>query len=232
MSIRRTTSLRRRRAVAPPTSASRVEAFSDGVFAIAITLLVLEIHVPDGEDADRAGGLVQALAAQWPSYLSYLAAFATIGAVWLNHHAAFTHIARVDRSLLNWNLLLLLATSFVPFPTALVADHLRDGLFSDGARVATTVYAIVGIACCLPWIFIYRHIAHHSELIRAPFTEADVAPEMVRGWIGVLGFALSAVVAALIPPLALLLFLAGSIYFAVTAHGPAPASQDLATDNR
>jgi uncharacterized membrane protein len=212
------------------TASSRVEAFSDGVFAIAITLLVLEIHVPDGEDARRAGGLLQALADQWPSYLSYLAAFATIGAVWLNHHAAFSRIARVDRTLLNWNLLLMLATSFIPFPTALVADHLADGLFSDGARIATTIYGVVGIACCLPWIAIYRHIGTHPYLIKAPFTAADAGPEIKRGWVGVIFFAASALLALLAPPAALALFLAGSAYYASTASTAAPGREHADRD--
>src|SRR5205085_5705026 len=96
-------------------TASRVEAFSDGVLAIAATLLVLELRVPDpGQD------LAQALLAQAPSYATYLVSFLTIGIIWVNHHQLFAHVRRVDRTLLFLNLLRLLVVSLTPFPTALL----------------------------------------------------------------------------------------------------------------
>jgi len=98
---------------------SRIEAFSDGVFAIAITLLILEIKVPP----PGSGELSLALARQWPSYLSFLMSFAFIGIMWINHHRLFTHIARSDDVLLILNLLLLLGVIVVPFPTAVLATH-------------------------------------------------------------------------------------------------------------
>jgi uncharacterized membrane protein len=102
---------------------SRLEAFSDGVFAIAITLLVLEISVPEGsEDA-----LWQAFLDQWPSYLGYVVSFATVGAVWLAHNAVTDYLDRADQWLLRFNLLLLMVVSFLPFPTRLLAESLRRG---------------------------------------------------------------------------------------------------------
>jgi uncharacterized membrane protein len=98
----------------------RIEAFSDGVFAIAITLLVLEIKVPSHETAESSG-LTSALFALYPSYLAFLASFATILVMWVNHHRIFNLIRRSDRAFLYWNGLLLLLISFVPFPTALLA---------------------------------------------------------------------------------------------------------------
>jgi uncharacterized membrane protein len=113
---------------------ARVEAFSDGVFAIAITLLILEIRVPS---ADATPDLSVALARLWPSYLAYVASFMTIGVMWVNHHRLFTLIHRSDDTLMGVNLLLLFGETWIPFPTALLAAHLGG----PGERVAAVVYA-------------------------------------------------------------------------------------------
>ena len=111
----------------------RLEAFSDGVFAIAITLLVLEISVPPDASDDLLGAFFD----QWPSYLAYLVSFATIGVTWLRHTAITHYLHGVDTSVVRLNLLLLLFVSFLPFPTRLVAEHIRE----DAAeRVAATLH--------------------------------------------------------------------------------------------
>lgn len=113
----------------------RLEAFSDGVFAIAITLLVLEISVPPDASDDLLGAFFD----QWPSYLAYLVSFATIGVTWLRHTAITHYLHGVDTSVVRLNLLLLLFVSFLPFPTRLVAEHIRE----DAAeRVAATLLGI------------------------------------------------------------------------------------------
>src|SRR5205085_2423787 len=91
---------------------ARLEAFSDGVLAIAATLLVLELRVPEA-----GGDLAAALASQWPSYVVYVVSFLTIGIIWVNHHSLLAHVRRVDRPLLFLNLWLLLTISLIPFPT-------------------------------------------------------------------------------------------------------------------
>src|SRR5690349_7248477 len=96
---------------------TRLEAFSDGVFAIAITLLILEIKVPTPAVSQAAGGLWAALVAQWPSFASYVISFVTIGIMWINHHAMFQYIRRTDRTLLLLHIVFLLLVSFVPYPT-------------------------------------------------------------------------------------------------------------------
>src|SRR4051812_39389248 len=93
----------------------RVEAFSDGVFAIAITLLILDLNVPDWSDSGP--GLFKSLVILWPSYLAFLTSFATIGVMWVNHHRIFTHVKHSDNMLLLLNGLLLLGVTIVPFPT-------------------------------------------------------------------------------------------------------------------
>src|SRR5580704_15078074 len=112
----------------------RVEAFSDGVFAIAITLLVLDIKVPRELPVDVT--LAMALLREWPSYLAFVTSFATILNMWINHHRIFTLIDRVDDRLLFYNGLLLLGVTVVPFPTALVAAYLGH----PGQYVAAAVY--------------------------------------------------------------------------------------------
>src|SRR6185295_9004600 len=96
-----------------PSETARLEAFSDGVFAIAITLLVLEIRVPPPEAVQRAGGLAAALLHLWPSYLGYFISFITIGIMWSNHHSIFLYIRRVDRYFLVINVFFLMCIGFL-----------------------------------------------------------------------------------------------------------------------
>jgi len=115
---------------------NRLEAFSDGVLAIAITLLVLELGVPEvGED----GGLIAALLAQWPEYLAYLVSFATIGAIWVAHSAVTEYLEEVDPTSLRLNLLLLFFVSLLPFTTRLLAEYFD---VQDAERVAVTIYGL------------------------------------------------------------------------------------------
>src|SRR5262249_46940461 len=100
---------------------NRVEAFSDGVFAIAITLLVLEITI----EPDQYDHLWHALGQEWPAYLAYVTSFLTVGSVWIAHHSLFTYLRYVDPVLLRLNLLLLMAAAFLPFPTGVLAQALH-----------------------------------------------------------------------------------------------------------
>lgn len=120
----------------------RLEAFSDGVIAIATTLLVLEVRVPNEEQIAASGGLVGALIDLWPAYLGYLLSFLIIGIMWANHHEIFRHIGRTDHYLVLINLLFLFFIAFMPFPTALLAEELGH----EGEQVAVVVYA--------GWIFL------------------------------------------------------------------------------
>ena len=100
---------------------NRLEAFSDGVFAVAITLLVLEINVPSGEH------LWHQLKEEWPSFASFFVSFWVIGIIWVNHHGLLDHLKRTDRPVLYLNLLVLMTVVFIPFSTALMAEHLKSG---------------------------------------------------------------------------------------------------------
>jgi len=112
-----------------------MEAFSDGVFAIAITLLVLEIAVPSGSEAHLLGAVL----GQWPSYLAYLVSFSTIGAVWLEHTVITEFLESATSTLIRLNLLLLLVVSFLPFPTKLLGEYIGE---DAPERVAVTIYGL------------------------------------------------------------------------------------------
>jgi uncharacterized membrane protein len=147
---------------------ARLEAFSDGVFAIAITLLVLELKLPAG-----SGSLGRQLVAQWPSYLAYVTSFATIGIMWLNHHRLFTLIHRVDHWLPVLNGLLLLGVSVVPFPTQLVASYLGH----PGERLAVGVYGGTYIYIAFAFNALWRYASsarRKPSLIRLPHDAPEV----------------------------------------------------------
>jgi uncharacterized membrane protein len=127
---------------------SRVEAFSDGVFAIAITLLILEIRVPPNV---AHGQLGEELFKLWPSYLAFLTSFGTIGTMWMNHHRLFTLINRLDDGLIALNILLLLGITWIPFPTALLAEHLIGPDQYIAATVYSGSYVIIAIVFNVLW---------------------------------------------------------------------------------
>jgi uncharacterized membrane protein len=189
-----------------PMSTARLEAFSDGVFAIAITLLVLNVEVPQVEH----GRLAQGLLNQWPSYAAYVVSFLTIGIIWVNHHGTFSRIARVDRPLLFLNLLLLMAVSFIPFPTRLLSQFLDTG---TDARVAAFVYActmtVMSLAFSGIWIWaVYRRLLRGDEEQRM-----RVRSTIPRFGIGMLVYGLSIVVAVISPRACLVLFAAIAIFY-------------------
>jgi TMEM175 potassium channel family protein len=131
---------------------SRLEAFSDGVIAIAITLLVLEIDVPSPESG---GSLGHKLAEQWPSYAAYGVSFLTIGVIWINHHAMVNRLRTVDHAVLLLNLILLLFIGVLPWSTSLIADYLREG---EGQHLAAAIYAGSFLAMSCAFYAMQRHI--------------------------------------------------------------------------
>ncbi|HEY6306459.1 MAG TPA: TMEM175 family protein [Candidatus Angelobacter sp.] len=138
------------------TETSRIEAFSDGMFAIAITLLILEVKVP----VPAEGHLAQGLLRQWPSYLAFLLSFVYIGVMWMNHHRMFTHIRRSNDTLLVLNLLLLLGVTAVPFPTAVLAAHLG----TPDQRTAAVFYNAVFIVIAIFFNVVWRYAVSHELL--------------------------------------------------------------------
>jgi uncharacterized membrane protein len=153
-------------------SSSRLEAFSDGVFAIAITLLVLDLAVP-ARDQIRAGGLGDALAHQWPSYFAYLVSFLVIGIIWVNHHTMFSKVSMVDRPVLFANLALLLVVSVLPFPTRLLAEYLTAGADAHtAAAVYSSTMLVLGLAYSTLWITVTRDVGLLHEHVDAAASRA------------------------------------------------------------
>ena len=187
---------------------NRVEAFSDGVLAIAITLLILEISVPDVKGDD----LLDALGHQWPSYVAYVVSFLTIGIMWVNHHALFDHIRIVDRGLLFVNLFLLLAIAFVPFPTALLAAYVRS---PDGGRVAAVIYCLTLLVVGFGFVGLWNYLRRHPEARKPEITDDAIAAALRRTWRGPAAYALATVLSLLSPYAALAVCGAIAIYFVV-----------------
>lgn len=149
-------------------STARIEAFSDGVFAIAITLLVLEIGVPEtGFD-----NLWRGIADQWPSYLSYVTSFLTIGGIWMIHHGIFRRLAQADGVVMRLNILLLMLVAFLPFPTKLLAEAIFN---ADSERTAVIFYGLVLLSISLLLTALWRYIAAHRDLLEAGQSEKEVA---------------------------------------------------------
>jgi TMEM175 potassium channel family protein len=148
---------------------SRLEAFSDGVFAIAITLLVLEIAVPHLEEPGELGDALRGL---WPSYLAYATSFLTIGIMWINHHSVFRQLREVDHRFLFANLGLLMCISFVPFPTTLLADYAWGG---DGTAAALA-YGVTLTITAIFFNLLWRYAAWNRRLIRE-----DADPQEIDG---------------------------------------------------
>ncbi len=147
---------------------NRLEAFSDGVFAIAVTLLVLDIHVPTQLEARP---LAVVLLRQWPMYLAFATSFGTIGIMWLNHHRLFGLIRRTDHNLLILNGLLLMGITFVPFPTAVVAEYAGSPDQAVAARLYTGTFVVLAILFNLLWLY-----ASHGGRLLGP----DVHPRSVE----------------------------------------------------
>jgi uncharacterized membrane protein len=157
---------------------NRLEAFSDGVFAIAITLLVLELKSPELEEGER---LWPALLHEWPQFAAYLTSFAILGIMWVNHHSMFRQIKRADRGLMFLNLGLLLWTTLLPFPTSLFAEHLRDE--SINSNVAAAVYSTNLTLAAIAFSAIWWHVLR-NHLVDHDMNKAQMRASLLRYSIG------------------------------------------------
>jgi uncharacterized membrane protein len=153
-------------------SSRRTEAFSDGVFAIAITLLVLDLVVPSPQEAAEHG-LGHALAHEWPAYFAYLVSFLVIGIIWVNHHTMFDKVRLVDRPVLFANLGLLLVVSLIPFPTRLLAEYLTAG--GRDSHVAAAVYSATMLAMGTAYTTLWLTLTRNVQLLHE-----DINPRLSR----------------------------------------------------
>jgi uncharacterized membrane protein len=145
---------------------TRLETFSDGVFAIAATLLVLEFSVHEVSGARLGHELLQL----WPSYLAYATSFLTIGIIWINHHYCVSTFARSDRVLMFLNLILLLVVGFLPFPTKLVAQYLQQ----PGEEAAVLAYCATFVVMSMVYNTWWRYASRNRRLIRDDVPDSTV----------------------------------------------------------
>jgi uncharacterized membrane protein len=193
----------------------RAEAFSDGVFAIVITLLILELASPHFE----RGHLAAALGDQWAAYLAFIVSFVYVGVIWLNHHALFRHIARLDLGL-NWiNLGLLLGAVIIPFPTAVIAAAFADGSDQD-QRVAIALYAGAAALMSAAWLGAFAYLSRRPGLLAEGTTTGYMRQQFSRPVTGIALYVISGLAGWFISPVAGLVLIIGMIvYHAVTSEG-------------
>jgi uncharacterized membrane protein len=189
---------------------SRVEAFSDGVIAIAITLLVLDIHVPEPGAGESLG---HRLAAQWPSYAAYVVSFVTIGIIWINHTAMLRRIKGVDHSVLFLNLLLLMTIGVLPFTTALMAAYLKE---SSGERIAAGIYGGSFLLMAIAFFAMQQHLLRRRvHLLQEHLTPEIRQALMRRNFAGVVPYAVATAAAVITPYLTLAICAGVALFYAL-----------------
>ena len=197
---------------------ARIEAFSDGVFSIAITLLVLDIHAPSTDQADVTGLMTQLLHL-WPNLLAFVASFFFILVMWINHHRLFTLIRRSDNNLLLLNGLLLFGVILVPFPTALVAEYLQHRDEATAVMVYTGWFVMTAVFFNTLW----RYAAYKNRLFTEK-TDQQLARSISRQFsFGIPLYLVAFLVALFSPLLSIILSIGLAVFFAL----PSKAIQQL-----
>ena len=186
---------------------SRVEAFSDGVFAVAITLLVLQFTVPEV----ASGRLLATVLSQWPQLVTYIASFLTVGVVWMDHHTIFRNLRAVDRTIQFINLVLLMMVVLLPYPTALLGRYLNSG--QNGA-VAAAFYAVVMTAMSISFQFLVAWALTHPELLRPDIHPAPMRMVLPRFALGLFTYAVSIGLAFVNTWLVVALYAFTAVYYA------------------
>jgi len=189
---------------------ARLEAFSDGVLAIIITLLVFSLRLPEAETVAR-DGLLQALLDQWTMYVAFSASFFFILVMWINHHRLFMAIQRADNTLLLLNGLLLFGISLVPFPTSIVAEYLPDAERTEAVLVYNGLFLVISIFFNLLWFY-----ASHKNRLFSPQTDPALVAFISRQYaFGPFLYLVALLLAFLHPFLSLLANIALAVFFAL-----------------
>ncbi len=204
---------------------ARVEAFSDGVFAIAITLLVLNLRVPGGRSQENLWTL---LWNQWSMFLGYITSFIVLGIIWLNHHHMFTYIHKTDRGLLIWNTFALMFVAFIPYPTALVAQYIG----TENGKIAVVIYSATLLIVTILYNFLWWYATAGHRLVEQEI-DTHVLRTITRSYLlGVPLYSLSLVVALINVEASLLMYIMIAILYLLFA-GPLPTpSLPLLTKKR
>jgi uncharacterized membrane protein len=187
----------------------RIEAFSDGVFAVAITLLVLNLQPP----AHTNDHLWRALLHEWPSYAAFVVSFFVIGIIWVNHHGVFRNIARADRMLLFINLLLLFFVVLLPFCTALLADNLRRNVNNIDSQIAAAIYSCNMLAMSLAFQGLWRWAVKDGRFLHQHIDPMQARAASKRFGFGIVVYAGTVVIAFLSAPICLLVHFLIAMYY-------------------
>jgi uncharacterized membrane protein len=189
----------------------RLETFSDGVFAIAATLLILNVDAYVRSCTDEDATLARHLMCGWPSYIAYIVSFLTIGIIWVNHHTVMDQIARADRTFLMLTVGFLMVVAFIPFPTGLVAENING----PGARAATVTYGITLILTAVMFNAIWFYAARKRRLLRDDAddrTVRGISKTFVFGpWI----YVGATVVSAIDPKLGAIVFILFALFWVI-----------------
>jgi uncharacterized membrane protein len=200
------------RAVGNRWATARIEGFSDGVLAIAITLLVLDIRMPQSAYADLWSGIAH----QWPAYLAYATSFITVGGIWLAHHGIFQRLHHADDQVIRLNLLLLMMVSFLPFPTRLVAEAIRD---TSAERAAVIFYGGTLLVISLLLGSIWGTVARRRELLKPDVSEHEVSVLLKVTTPNVGFYVVVTLLAIVAPKVAAFGYLVIAIAVVLRAHG-------------
>jgi len=191
-------------------STNRLESFSDGVLAVAITLLVLNITPPSPQ---APGTLVHKLLAQWPAYAAYVTSFTTIGIIWINHHAMIGRLREADHAILMLNLLLLLTVAVIPFATSLFATYLKQG---QGENLAAGIYGGVFLAMAIAFTTLQHQILmRKASLLKSALPLADRRTILLRSVSGIIPYVVATALAAVTPYATLVVTSALAAYYAL-----------------
>ncbi len=194
----------------------RLETFADGVIAIAITLLILEIKVPD---VPANSTLARELLNLWPSYAGYAVSFLTIGVIWVNHHHMFKLIARANHAFLMMNVVFLMAIAFLPWPTALVARYLRE---PDARAAATVTYGLTMVAVAIMFNLVWRYAVVRGLL--EPGLDPVAISRASRNYLaGPTVYGAATLIAIWWPFVSLTIFAALAVYWLLPGTGPRAA---------
>jgi uncharacterized membrane protein len=188
---------------------ARLETFSDGVLAIAITLLTLDLP----GDVHSPNGLWSALAASWPKFAAYALSFTVIGIMWVNHHGLMDRVARVDRSLSFINLLLLLFIAALPFSTSLFAEYLRES--GSDSHVAAAVYSANLFGCAVGFNLLWLWIVRDDRRLHVAIDPAVARASTRRFSLGLFVYAATVAISFVSAILALIAISAVAVYYVV-----------------
>jgi uncharacterized membrane protein len=188
----------------------RIEAFSDGVFAIDITLLTFELKAPGFKEEYTSQSLLLALLAQWPMYLAYLLSFGTIFIIWVNHHRMFNVVRRSDSKFLYLNGLLLFLVTLIPFTTNTLAKYIQTSATELSTIISMLLFGGITATLFMMW----NHATDNFHLLKRPAANVRVITVRRGLLISTCMYAVAALIATILPTLSILISLAMIVYLA------------------